>query len=205
MTSYIRIAVLVGASLLAGCASTFKHTWKNPDATALEFRGEKVVAIVLVKDESTRRLAENRLAQQIAAHGAQGRTMYSIAPNATVGNEQETRAILEKQGVKGVVVMRPISIDRTVHITPAEEEATYASFWGGYYGYGYSVAYTSGSEEKVSESYVAYVETLVYSLKQNNLGCSGQSKTTKLDTVTELIEELVGATVTELKKEGLVK
>lgn len=131
--------------------------------------------------------------------------MYSLVPGATAGNEQATRAALEKEGVKGVVVMRPVNIDRTVHITPAEEEATYASFWGGYYGYGMSLTYTSGSSEKVTETMVVYVETLVYSLKQNKLVWSGQSKTNNPDTVAELIEHLSEATTAELKKEGLIK
>jgi hypothetical protein len=204
MIPYIRVLPLVSAALLSACASTFTHTWRNPDATQLGLKGEKVVAIVLVKDESTRKLAENRLAQQIAVRGAQGRTMYSLVPGATAGNEQETRAALEAQGVKGAVVMRPVHIDRTVHITPAEEEAAYASFWGGYYGYGFSFAYSSGSEEQVSETTVVYVETLVYSLKQNKLVWSGQSKSTNPDTVTELIEELTAAATAELKKEGLI-
>jgi len=103
------------------------------------------------------------------------------------------------------VVMRPVNIDRTVHITPAEEEATYASFWGGYYGYGMSLTYTSGSSEKITETTVVYVETLVYSLKQNKLVWSGQSKTNNPDTVAELIEHLSEATTAELKKEGLIK
>src|SRR5215831_11594719 len=190
MMIYLRLLTLSAMLLLSACASTFSHTWKNPDAAPLEFKGEKVAAIVLVKDESTRHLAEDRLAQQIAARGAQGRAMYSLVPGATAGNEQATRAALEKEGVKGVVVMRPVNIDRTVHITPAEEEATYASFWGGYYGYGMSLTYTSGSSEKVTETMVVYVETLVYSLKQNKLVWSGQSKTSNPDTVTELIEHL---------------
>ena len=111
MIAYTRLLTLLGAVLLSGCASTFATTWKDPNATPLEFKSQKVVAIVLLKDESARRLAEDRLAQQIAVRGAEGRTMYSLVPNATPGNEQQTRAALEAAGVKGAIVMRPINVD----------------------------------------------------------------------------------------------
>jgi hypothetical protein len=87
-----------------------------------EFRGSKVVAVVLLKDESRRLLAEDRLAQQIAVRGAEGRSMYSLLPGATPGNEQETRAALEAAGVKGVMVMRPIAVDKEVRITQRYQE-----------------------------------------------------------------------------------
>jgi len=205
MPAYSTRLILLCAVLLSGCASTFSSTWKAPEATALEFRGQKVVAAVLLKDESRRRLAEDRLAQQIAVRGAQARTMYSLLPGPVGGNEQAARAALEAAGVKGIIVMRPVNIDRTVHVTPPYEGEAYASLWGGYYGYGFSLSYSSPREAKVSETMVVYVETLVYSLAQNKLVWGGTSKTTDPDTIAELIEELSAATTTELQKEGLIR
>jgi hypothetical protein len=207
MIAQTRLLILLGAITLSACASTYSQTWKDPEATPLEFRGEKVVAVVLIKDPAQRRLAEDRLAQQIAARGAQGRTMYSMIPDATPGNEEATRAALEAQNVKGVIVMRPVNIDRKVHVTQSYQEPSYASFWGGYYGYGMSMSYSSpgSNEPRVSETTVVYVETLVYSLKQNKLVWGGQSKTTNPETLTELIQELAAAATSELVKEGLAK
>src|SRR5262245_46000208 len=91
--------------LLSGCASTFATTYKAPEAAPLGFRGQIVVAAVLLKDEAKRRLAEDRLAQQIAVRGAQGRTLYSLLPGPAAGNEQQARAALEAIGAKGVIVM----------------------------------------------------------------------------------------------------
>jgi hypothetical protein len=205
MTAYTRLLTLFGAVLLSSCASTFSTTWKAPEATPLGFRGQKVVAAVLLKDESNRRLAEDRLAQQIAARGAQGRTLYSLVPGPIAGNEQEARAALEAAGVKGVIVMRPINVDKKVRITEPYEEQSYASLWGGYYGYGFALSYSSPRESTVSETTVVYVETLVYSLEQNKLVWAGRSKTTNPETLAELIEELSVAATSELQKEGLIK
>jgi hypothetical protein len=208
MIKAMRLLALLSSVLLSACASTsnFSTTWKAPDAMPLEFKSQKVVAIVLIKDPSTRRLAEDRLAQQIAAYGAQGRPLYSMLPDADTSNEKETRAALEAAGVKGAIVMRPIAVDRDVKITEPYEDQSYASFWGGYYGYGMSLSFSTGSSEPtVSEKTTVYVETLVYSLKQNKLVWGGRSKTVDPDTLAELIQTLSKATVRELKREKLVK
>jgi hypothetical protein len=206
MFASLRLITLLGAILLSACSSTFTQTWKDPKATALEFKGQKVVAVVLIKDESTRRLAEDRLSQQIAARGVQGRAMYRMLPNATAGDEKTTRAALEAEGVKGVIVMRPVKVDRKVTVTENYEDQSYASFWGGYYGYGFALSYSTASNEpQVSEKTVVYVETLVYSLAQNKLVWGGKSKTTNPETLTTLIEELSEAATYELVKENLAK
>ena len=206
MIAYLKLLTLLGAVLLSACASTFTQTWKDPNATPLKFEGEKVVAVVLMKGETSRRLAEDRLAQQIAVRGAQGRSMYSLLPDATEGNEQATRAALEAQGVKGVIVMRPINVDKEVRITQNYQDPSYASFWGGYYGHGFSMSYSSGSSSTtIKETTVVYVETLVYSLEQNKLVWGGQSKVTNPDDLTELVHKLTAATTKELKKEKLIK
>jgi hypothetical protein len=206
MVKSMRLLALLSAVLLSACASTFSTTWKAPDATPLEFKSQKVVAIVLIKDPSTRRLAEDRLAQQIAAYGAQGRPLYSMLPDVDTSDEKATRAALEAAGVKGAIVMRPIAVDRDVKITEPYQDQSYASFWGGYYGYGMSLSFSTGSSEPtVREKMTVYVETLVYSLKQNKLVWGGRSKSTDPDTLAELIQTLSKATVLELKKEGLAK
>ena len=201
-----RLTLLLGVLFLSGCASTSTYTtsWKSPDATPLGFRGKKVVAAVVIKDEERRRLAEGRLAQQIAARGAEGRTMYSLLPDATVGDEQAIRAALESAGVKGLIVMQPLYVDRDVRVTPAYEGQTSASLWGSSYGSGFALSYSSPREATVSETTVVYVETRVYSLERNKLVWAGLSKSTNPDTLTELINELAAATVSELQKAGLI-
>jgi hypothetical protein len=207
MIALTRLLMLLGALLLLGCASssTFTSKWKAPEAVPLDFKGQKVVAAVIAKNEERRRLSENRLAQQIAVRGAEGRTMHSLLPRATAGDEQAIRAALEAANVKGLIVMEPVYIDRDVRVTPAYEGGGSASLWGSSYGSGFAVSYSTPREAKVTESTVVYIETRVYSLEQNKLVWAAQSRSTDPDTVTELIEELSAAIATELQKEGLIQ
>ena len=58
--------------------------------------------------------ASDKLAQEITARGAVGVPMYVLYPDAQPSNEPQARFALDKAGVLGVVVMRPVSIDRTI-------------------------------------------------------------------------------------------
>jgi hypothetical protein len=207
MTTLIRAMISLIAVVLAACASssTLTSVWKSPEAAPLAFKGRKVAAAVIAKDEETRRLSEDRLAQQIAVRGAEGRTMYSLLPNPTVRDEQAVRAALEAANVKGLIVMEPVFVNRDVHVTPAYEGGGSASLWGSSYGSGFAVSYSSPREAKITESTVVYIETRVYSLEQNKLVWSARSKSVDPDTLATLIEELSGAIASELQKEGLIQ
>jgi hypothetical protein len=208
MKMFIRLMMLCSALVLSACASTFVSTWKAPDAQPLELKGAKVAAVVMMEGNASRRLAEDTLAKEITARGAQGIAMYSIIPDAMPSNEPATRAALEKAGIQGVVVMRPVSVNKDISATPLMTYADphYGGYWGGFYGYGWASPYsgtiTSGGDIRVDT--VVRVETLLYSLKQNKLVWSGQSKTTNPPEVEDFVRVLAAAAADELKKAGLL-
>src|SRR6187549_352019 len=125
------VLVLTASVTLFACASDpFISSWKAPDAAPLELRGSKVAAVVMMKSQPSRRAAEDSLAREITARGAQGVPMYTILPEGKPENEAAARAALEKAGVVGAVVMRPVSVDKEVSSTPV----TYSGpMYGGYY------------------------------------------------------------------------
>ena len=155
--SFMRILpkLLCAAALLAlsACASnapprsgtSFLESWKDPDAQPLQLRGAKVVAVVMMQDPKARHRAEDALAKEITALGAQGVPMYSISPAgvAPKDGESQTRAIVEAAGAKGVVVMRPVDVNhRTVGTATLSSNSTYGGYWGGYYGIGWNDPWT---------------------------------------------------------------
>jgi hypothetical protein len=202
------VLLLMSALLLAGCASSdgFVSTWKAPDATPLQLRGAKVAAVVMTKDESIRRPAEDALAREITARGAQGVPMYTLSPGASPSDEAVARAACEKAGVQGIVAIKPTAVDKRITSEPVTYlEPTYSGYWGGYYGIGWSTAYapvTAG--EDIRADTIVSVETRVYSLKQNKLVWVGKSKTTNPANVDQFVKQLSSATARELEKEGLI-
>ena len=190
------IVVLV-ALVTSACASTaptttFVSSWKSPTAQPLHVKGSTVVAAVMLNDVASRRTAEDKLASEITARGAKGVPLYQIVQ---VGdNEAAAREALTKADVQGVVVMTPSEVDLTSNINYSE--APYDTYWNGYYEY----AQRSYAPPKKSVS----VDTLIYSLRQNQLVWAGKSKTTDPKTVDKLIADVTAATADELNRLMLV-
>jgi hypothetical protein len=102
--------------------------------------------------------------------------------------------------------MRPVGVKSDAVATPVVYSGPqYDEYWGGYYSYGWSAPYAlDATGNQTSPTVTVSVETLIYSLKQNQLVWAGQSKTTNPENVKQLISELAGATAEELKKLDLV-
>ncbi|HEX5055474.1 MAG TPA: hypothetical protein VFX02_03150 [Gammaproteobacteria bacterium] len=183
---------------LSACTSTFVSSWRAPDAQPLQVGGAKVAAAVMAQDGPSRRMAEDTLAQEISKHGAQGVALYTLVPDTDLSDEGEVRSELEQAGVAGLVIMRPVGVDKEVVATPSAGP-TYPGYWGGYH-YGWANPWPSG----IHTNTIVYVETQVYSLDQNKLVWSGQSKTTNPQQVDNLVEELAAATAKELERQGLL-
>jgi len=196
-----------------GPSTTFIASWTSPKAGPLNFKGEPVAAVVMVKNDVTRRAAEDALAGEITRHGAKGIPMYRIMAEPAEGNEAAARAAIERAGVKGVVVMRPNGKRKVTEIHQAYAGPGYDSYWGpgGYYGYGWGSPWgpyhgtpPGGVETYTTTTEVTVVEVLVYSMKQNLLVWAGESESTPPEKVDEFVQQVAAEAVKELDKKGLI-
>jgi hypothetical protein len=198
------LAVAVVAA--AGCASTkFNSTWAAPGAEPLNFKGKKVVGLIVSKEEGVRYGAEDALAREITKQGAIGVAAYSQIPKELTQDKEKAKEFLEKADVAGVVAMRVVGKDKEITSSPGTYWGgpAYATFWGGgYYGWGWGGVYDPGY---LRTDTIVIVETLVYSLPQNKLVWAAQSETTNPSKVGPFIQELVKKAAKELKKQGLIR
>jgi hypothetical protein len=201
-------SVLLASSVIivAACATTstrFNSTWKAPDAGPVDFAGKKVVALVLSKNEGMRRAAEDALARELTARGAQGIAAYTLISSADVQNREKAKAQLQQAGVEGVVAMRVVDQQQQVTYVPGTVWASpyYGSFWG-YYDWGWGTVYDPGY---LTTDTIVSVETLVYSVPQNKLIWAGVSETTNPSKVDPFIRELVNEAAKEMAEQGLVR
>ena len=192
---------LCAAVGLTGCATTgLVSSWKAPDAEPFPMLGEKVAAVVMADDQTIRLAGEDALARELTALGAVGVPMYTLLAGAAP-DEAKARAAAEQAGIVGVVVLRPVAIDKEISSRPATYAGPmYGPFWGGYYGHGWGSAY--GGEIRTDT--VIIVETLVYSLARNKLMWAGQSKTTNPANLDRLIENTARQVANELVRQGLI-
>ena len=87
---------LMAAAIQSACTPGLVSSWKAPDAAPFQMNGEKVAAVVMVKDESLRRAAEDALARELSGRGAVGIPMYTILPHADPNDEPAAKAAAER-------------------------------------------------------------------------------------------------------------
>jgi hypothetical protein len=196
------IPSLLALGFLACSTTTFDSTWRNPEARTLQLTGKKVAAIFVNKNTAMRHAAEDALAREITAHGAQGVPGYSVLADDEIRDQPKVKAKLEGLGFAGVVVMRVAGKETQVNYTPATYYGSpYYRTWGGYWGYGWGAAYDPGymSVEKIVK-----IETLVYSLDQGLLVWAGVSRTTDPTQVDSFITEVAREAGNQMDKDGLL-
>jgi hypothetical protein len=205
MTQTLKTAAAAAAlALAAACASTsFRSTWRNPDAQPVSLAGKKVAAFFIAKNEAARRSAETALARELTARGAQGIPGFTLVPQELTRDEARVRALMEQNGVDGMVMMRVAGRDKQVTVTPGYWTTTpyYRRGWGGYWGHGWAAVYHPGS---MHTDTVVSVETLVFSTRQDLMLWAGMSDTMNPSRADAFAAELAKAVTAEMKKEGLL-
>ena len=204
-----KIAFRVAAALLGvaslSCSSTeFVSTWRSPTAQPLRLAGTKVVAVFMNRKEGVRRHAEDAMAREITKRGAIGVASYTVIDERLIRDEKFARSVFERLGFAGSVVMRVVGNQTQVYYTPAYWTAYpyYGHFWGGYWGWGWGSVYAPGYLETEQ---VVSVETLIYSLRQDQLVWAGVSRTVDPSNLDSFIEELAGAITDQMKSDGLLQ
>lgn len=203
-TRIIPLLAVLALSPLACSTTTFESTWRSPDAQPLRLQGQKVVGLFLSNSSARRRRAEDAMAREITARGAQGVPAYTVLSDEEVKDQDAARAKLDKLGFGGVVVMRVVGRETQYSYEPAVVWARphYRHFWGGYWRWGWDRVYELGY---LQVDKVVRVETLVYSFVQDQLVWAGVSRTVDPAKIEDFIGELAQAVSKQLEKDGLLK
>ena len=204
--------VAAGALAVSACGSTsFNTTWVEPNAPMIQVEpGEKVLAMVISQNESTRRGAEAALASELSRNGAEGIPANSVIPDEAVQDQNKAKPYIEKSGAQYAVVMRATGKDKEISSTPTMGGygmygpgwGGYGGFYGGFYGYGWGGAYGGGSTIRTDT--ILHVETLVYDLTSDKLIWAGQSSTMNPSKADSMVKELVDESAKEMRKQGLL-
>jgi len=191
--------------VLAGCGgkTKFVSTWKNPEAKPARWDNEKVAAFAMTFIKASRLGAEDALAEELTRRGAQGIAGYKVVPQDVEGDQEKAKELLQRAGIKGALVMRVVDRSKEVYRSTGSVRyvgSYYPSFWG-YWGYGWSAVYQPGY---MTTETVVSIETLVYSVEQDQLLWAGISSTTNPKNVPDFIRGLCDAAGKEIRKAGLV-
>jgi len=190
--------------LISACATTtFQTTWRNPNARPIKLNGQKVVGLFISNNPTIRRRAEEAMARELTARGAQGVPAYTVLDDTEIRDRDAAKSKLESLGFAGVVVMRIVGRETQYRYEPGYWWTVphYRHFWGGYWGHGWTTVYTPGY---LDVDRIVSVETLVYSFEQDELVWAGISRTIDPAGIDSFIAELANAVIKEMAKEGLL-
>jgi len=178
--------------LLAGCGPSTKieKTWTDPSFTPATVQSyKKILVMGLLKDESTRRIAEDKMVAAFKNVTAVQSYSY-LQPADTIRSEVEDK--LKKDGFDGVVIMRLADVDKSVSYVPG-------TGYGGWYGYRYS------SPGYYQEDKTFYVETNFYSLPETKLLWSGTTSSVNPNKLDRTIDDVINTLKGQLQKQKLIK
>ena len=198
--SPLRLGAGLGlALLLSGCSPNTEvmDSWKDPGLTPQRYN--KVLGVFIAQDPSMRRAAEDELAKKVG----NVTPAYTVISNTEVADKNTARQVIETKGFDGVVIMRPVKVDKETTYVPGSTyvvPAGYGSMYG-YWGTGWGYAYDPGY---VREDQVVMVETNVYRVKDGKLVWASRTKTYNPESVRQLIGEIVDQTAAEMKKQGVI-
>ena len=194
-----RIPLLLLLSFLMSCTSTsLVSSWRNPDTTVDANKLSKVWVMCLVKDETTRRVAEDELAKR--RPGVFIPTYNEYPSNMLVNQTDLVNKKIGESGYDGIIIMRLVEKEQATSYVPGSYP-TYYGGWYGYYGYAAPMYYDPGYYR--TDEYYS-VETNVYSLNPDKLIWSGITETVNPNSIPTTMSEIVSAITAQMKKEGFL-
>lgn len=182
--------LLTVVALICACGSSTQltKTWTDPSLDPKTFKAfNKVLVMTHLKDETSNRIAEDKLVQQFRP--GVGVASYSyLQPGDTV--ESAVNAKLQKDGFDGFLVMRLSGIDKSLDIQ--------SNNYGGYYRRGYYGTTT------ISEDQTFLVETKIFSFESGKMLWSGTTSTLNPASLEKALDEIIVAIKNQLVKQGFV-
>jgi len=198
MTLRPRIALLglvLAAALACGGPTTrLTDVWSNPDIKGpLHFK--KVLAVVLVPNPEVRKVAEGQLT--VLMKQTQGVPSWMAVTEETARDREKLKAMLEREGFDGAVVVRLVSASQKV-----EWVSTSMAGFTGFWGYSYAATMTNGYLRTDTS---VRVETRVFSLKDDRLVWAGYTKTVDPKSSEQTLIEVAQAVGEDMRSRGLIQ
>ena len=197
-TSVILLSGII--CLFSACSPSTKieKTWVDPSINpTAPTQFKKLLMVALLKDESTRRITEDKM---VAASKVPAVQSYNYLKPGELAKEDsgQVKAKLQSDGFDGVVLMQLTTIEKDQNYVPG------TTTYGGWYGhYRYSGGmYSSPGYYTTDKTYV--VETNVYSIEPAKLLWAGTTSTLNPSKTDKAIDDIIKVVKEEMAKKGLV-
>ncbi len=197
-------AFLLTVTLATAASTQFVSTWSNPKAGPINAAAVKMATFVISSDDALRLGPEETLAAELRSRGMDAVAGYTVLPGELAKDKEKAQEFLKSTGITGAILMRVVGYEKeTRHqtVTTSMYTSTYYSTFWGYWNQSWTTVYEIGP--RTSPRRVA-IETLIYSIEQDELIWAGESESTDPKDVRSFAKQLVDAIGEEMRKAGLV-
>ena len=204
--SFTRAFTGIALLTVAACGSSTKvvQSWKAPGAAVEGGAYNKVLVIALIKDEATRRIAEDRMGKFMKGHAL---TSYSYL--GTDGNALHTDGLnekMKKDGIDGVLIVRLVDVKTDSTYVPSVNNAGYEGGMGdegavGFYDYAYPM-YSSAGYVEADHTYV--VETKLFSPEKKLPLWTCITTTLNPTDISSSVDDIMAAVYAKMKQDGFL-
>lgn len=196
------LSIIALLLLLVGCGSSTRivTSWRDPAVAIEEGTLNKVLFIALLRDEATRRRAEDQLAYLSKAHGVPS-YMY-LANDLEQLNAPGMNEKMIADGFDGVVIMRLVDLSKEQTYVPGSAYPSYYASPYGFYGYAAPMYYDPGY---VRTDVTYTVETNVYGTKQGKLVWTATTSTLNPTSLETSVREIMDAIHSKMVKDGFLR
>lgn len=190
-------------SLLLSCNSTrITKTWKDPEATVSIEKLNKVLVVALLKDETSRRVAEDKMVSMLSNKGV---ASYTYLPKeVSQQNEAAIQSKIKADGFDGAVTMRLVDVEKDVEYTPGMI-TSYPMYYRSFSGYYMRSWQMFSTPDRYTTTKTFTIETNVYSITKDKIIWSGITESTNPGGVSKLSNEVTNAVYKRMAKEGFIQ
>ena len=181
--------ILIAFMIACSPATKIEKSWYDPSVDPASIKPfNKVLVVAGVADESSKRIAEDKLVA--AMKSGVGVQAYSyLLPSDT--NDRQLDAKLKKDGFDGILLMRLKNVEKSTSYVEG-------TGYGGWYGYRYS------SPGYYSEDKTYLIETSIYSLDPNKLLWTSTTSTLNPSKFGATMDAIIAVNKAELESKGFL-
>jgi hypothetical protein len=202
MKHYLHPLLLV--LILVSCLPPTKveKSWRDPLAAITDTSYNKVLVAALLKNETTRRVVEDKMLKRLKGKGV---ASYSYFNDNDITEEKAAnfKEKLKQDGFDGALVMRLVNVNNETSYVPGT--SGFPDYYGGFGGYYYNSWNSFYSPGYYNQDKIYYVETNIYSLKEDKLIWSGITSSLNPSKPEKMFDEVATAVTAKMKNEGFLK
>jgi hypothetical protein len=196
---FVLFSFLVLAELAT--ATKLKSSWKNPSATASSLQFSKIIVIAPIKQEMIRKVAEDRAVALLEDGKRTVMPSYVIFGITELDDKEQVKSKLAELSFDGAIVIRYAGSEDEKKY----EDEDYGVWNDPDYFYGvYCPACGAVYNATERNDTKVFVETMLFSLKENKLIWSGITETKNPKNPAIVVGQIAEEMVKNLQKEGLM-